>query len=114
MNAAQVIGLWWDNFSRSSVGQFCLLVCFALGLGERNGERRERRLEVAAQRRTRGVGRAGVPGARNAGTVGDGGAQPLERSATDGVPAGDRAKQNERSEWREAARVIVSAGKRTD
>jgi hypothetical protein len=39
MNTAQVIGSWWDNFSRLAVGQFCLLVFCALGLSERNGER---------------------------------------------------------------------------
>jgi len=88
MNAVQVIASWWDNFSRSSVGQFCLLVFFALGLGERNGEHSERRLALAAQRRTRGVGRAGIPGARNAVTVGDGGTKPSERSATGGVRDG--------------------------
>ena len=86
MNAAQVINSWWDNFSRLAVGQFCLLVCFALGLGERNtaaqrpGGSRSQCSDAGAERRTRGVGRAGVPGARNAGTVGAGAAQPLERS----------------------------------
>jgi len=50
MNAAQVIGSWWVNFSRSPVGQFCLLVCFAL----------------AAKRRTQGVERIGASGAPNA------------------------------------------------
>jgi len=86
--AAQVIGSWWDNFSRSPVGRFGLLVCCALGLGERNGERSERRLVIAAQRRTRGVGRADFSGARKAVTVGAGGAKPPERSATGGVRAG--------------------------
>jgi hypothetical protein len=88
MNTAQVIRSWWDIFGRSPVGQFCLLVFFALGLGEYNGERSERRLAFTAQRRTRGVGRAGALGARDTGTagtalacpVGDGGAKPPERS----------------------------------
>jgi len=81
MNAAQVVGSWWVNFSRSPVDKFCLLVCFALGLGERNGERSERRLAVAAQRRTRGVGRADFSGARNAGTIGDDSAEPSNGGA---------------------------------
>ena len=96
MNTAQVIGWWWVNFSRSPVDQFCLLVCFALGVAERNGESSERRLAVTAQRRTRGVGSGCVPGARNAVTagsalacpVGGGEEEPIERSATGGVRAG--------------------------
>ena len=80
MNAAQVIGpanAKWANFICSLVGRFYLLVFCALGLGERNGEQSERRLAVAAQLRTRVVGRAGVPGARNAGTAGSALACPV-------------------------------------
>ena len=93
MNAAQVIGSWWVNFSRSLVGQILLVVFFVLRLGERNNERSERQLTVAAQRRTRGVGRAGALGGRKTGMagrafaspVGDGETEPIERGSIGGL-----------------------------